>query len=59
MPPGVYLIGGQAQPGPDRGALARQDRAALLGRLLPTFLDLMMDHPAQPWPMPHYPVVAA
>lgn len=34
-----------------------RDGAALLGCLLPVFLDLMMDHPGHPWPMPHYPVV--
>ena len=33
------------------------DGAALLGCLLPVFVDLMMDHPDQDWPMPHYPVV--
>ena len=34
-----------------------RDGAALLGTLLPIFIDLMMDAPDQPWPMPHYPVV--
>ena len=34
-----------------------KDGAALLGCLLPIFIDLMMDHPAHDWPMPHYPVV--
>lgn len=34
-----------------------RDGAALLGALLPLFVDLMMDHPAHAWPMPHYPVV--
>ena len=34
-----------------------RDGAALLGCLLPLFVDLMMDHPGHPWPMPHYPVV--
>lgn len=34
-----------------------RDGAALIGCLLPLFVDLMMDHPDHPWPMPHYPVV--
>lgn len=34
-----------------------KDGAALLGCLLPIFIDLMMDHPGRDWPMPHYPVV--
>lgn len=34
-----------------------RDGAALLGTLLPILIDLMMDHPAHDWPMPHYPVV--
>lgn len=34
-----------------------RDGAALLGCLLPIFVDLMMDNPAHEWAMPHYPVV--
>jgi hypothetical protein len=34
-----------------------RDGAALLGTLLPVFIDLMMDHRDHNWPMPHYPVV--
>lgn len=34
-----------------------RDGAALLGCLLPLFIDLMMDNPAHGWSMPHYPVV--
>jgi len=34
-----------------------RDGAALLGCLLPIFVDLMMDNPAHGWTMPHYPVV--
>lgn len=34
-----------------------RDCTALLGCLLPVFIDLMMDHPQEEWPMPHYPVV--
>ena len=34
-----------------------RDGAALLGTLLPIFIDLMMDNPAHDWPMPNYPVV--
>lgn len=34
-----------------------RDGAALLGCLLPVFIDLMMDHPDEPWAMPNYPVV--
>lgn len=33
------------------------DGTALLGCLLPIFVDLMMDNPAHEWAMPHYPVV--
>lgn len=33
------------------------DGAAILGCLLPMFIDLMMDHPDHEWPMPHYPLV--
>jgi len=34
-----------------------RDGAALLGCLLPIFIDLMMDNPGHEWPMPNYPVV--
>lgn len=34
-----------------------RDGAAILGCLLPQFIDLMMDNPGHDWPMPHYPVV--
>ncbi len=34
-----------------------RDGAAVLGWLLPTFLDIMMDHPEHAWDMPYYPVV--
>ncbi|NJC05775.1 hypothetical protein GGQ97_001568 [Sphingomonas kaistensis] len=34
-----------------------RDGGALLGCLLPIFVDLMMDNPDHEWPMPHYPVV--
>ena len=34
-----------------------RDGAALLGCLLPVFIDLMMDHPDEEWAMPTYPVV--
>lgn len=34
-----------------------RDGAALLGHLLPVFIDLMMDHPEEDWAMPMYPVV--
>jgi hypothetical protein len=34
-----------------------RDGAALLGCLLPVFIDLMMDHPDEDWAMPNYPVV--
>ncbi|MFQ3596573.1 MAG: hypothetical protein SNJ63_10740 [Sphingomonadaceae bacterium] len=36
-----------------------KDGAAILGTLLPIFLDLMMDHPAEDWGRPYYPVVDA
>ena len=34
-----------------------RDGAALLGCLLPVFIDLMMDNPDEEWTMPNYPVV--
>ena len=34
-----------------------RDGAALLGCLLPVFIDLMMDNPDEEWAMPNYPVV--
>ncbi|GEO01858.1 hypothetical protein NSE01_36900 [Novosphingobium sediminis] len=34
-----------------------RDGAAILGCLLPLFIDLMMDNPDHEWPMPQYPVV--
>lgn len=34
-----------------------RDGAALLGSLLPVFVDLMMDNPDREWAMPDYPVV--
>ncbi|SCW76280.1 hypothetical protein SAMN02927924_02679 [Sphingobium faniae] len=34
-----------------------RDGAALLGCLLPVFIDLMMDNPDHEWAMPHYPVI--
>ncbi|MEC9344618.1 MAG: hypothetical protein VYB54_00220 [Pseudomonadota bacterium] len=33
------------------------DGAAILRLLVPLFIDIMMDHPDQPWGPPHYPVV--
>ncbi|MFN3890744.1 MAG: hypothetical protein ACK4MV_10135 [Beijerinckiaceae bacterium] len=34
-----------------------RDGAAVLGWLLPIFLDLMMDNPSRDWGRPYYPVV--
>jgi hypothetical protein len=34
-----------------------RDGAAVLGWLLPIFIDIMMDNPKQQWGMPHYPVI--
>lgn len=34
-----------------------RDGAAILGSLLPVFLDMMMDHPTDDWGKPFYPVV--
>jgi hypothetical protein len=36
-----------------------RDGAALLGHLVPVFLDIMMDNWQHPWGMPFYPVVDA
>lgn len=35
-----------------------RDGAALLGRLLPAFIDILMSHPDRDWGRPFYPVVA-
>lgn len=34
-----------------------RDGAAVMGCLLPLFIDIMMDNPERDWDMPHYPVV--
>jgi len=34
-----------------------RDGAAVLGCLMPIFIDIMMDHPARDWGQPYYPVV--
>ena len=34
-----------------------RDGAAILGHLLPLFIDLMMDNPGEEWLMPMYPVI--
>lgn len=34
-----------------------RDGAAILGWLVPVFVDMMMDHPKETWGMPYYPVV--
>ncbi len=34
-----------------------RDGAAILGFLMPVFVDLMMDHPSENWGKPFYPVV--
>ena len=34
-----------------------RDGAAIMGFLLPVFLTVMMDHPAEPWGANYYPVV--
>jgi hypothetical protein len=36
-----------------------RDGAAVMGCLLPVFIDIMMDHPDRGWDMPHYPVIEA
>lgn len=36
-----------------------RDGAALLGQLVPLFLEIMMDHPDEDWGRPWYPVVGA
>lgn len=35
-----------------------RDGAAILGFLMPTFIDLMMDNPGKDWGKPFYPVVS-
>jgi hypothetical protein len=51
------LVHGGATWNSDVNRSQVRDGAALLGCLLPIFVDLMMDHPDHEWPMPHYPVV--
>ena len=51
------LVHGGATWNSDVNRAQVRDGAALLGTVLPIFIDLMMDHPAHDWPMPHYPVV--
>lgn len=51
------LVHGGATWNSDVNRAQVKDGTALLGCLLPVFIDLMMDNPAQDWPMPHYPVV--
>ncbi len=51
------LVHGGATWNSDVNRAQVRDGAALLGTLLPIFVDLMMDHPVHDWPMPHYPVV--
>jgi hypothetical protein len=34
-----------------------RDGAAILGFLMPVFVDLMMDNPQEDWGRPFYPVV--
>lgn len=51
------LVHGGATWGGEVNRAQVRDGAAVLGTLLPIFIDLMMDHPERDWPMPHYPVV--
>lgn len=52
------LVHGGATWNSDVNRAQVRDGAALLGTLLPVFVDLMMDVATHDWPMPHYPVVA-
>ena len=51
------LVHGGATWNSDVNRAQVRDGAALLGCLLPIFVDLMMDNPGHDWPMPHYPVL--
>ena len=51
------LVHGGATWNSDVNRAQVRDGAALLGSLLPIFIDLMMDNPDHEWPMPHYPVI--
>lgn len=51
------LVHGGATWGGAANRAQVRDGAALLGFLLPVFVDLMMDHPDFEWSMPDYPVV--
>lgn len=51
------LMHGGATWNSDANRAQVRDGAALLGCLLPLFIDLMMDNPDEDWPMPMYPVV--
>lgn len=51
------LVHGGATWNSDVNRAQVRDGAAVLGCMLPVFIDLMMDHPDSEWRMPHYPVV--
>ncbi len=51
------LVHGGATWNSDANRAQVRDGAALLGCLLPVFIDLMMDHRHAEWTMPDYPVV--
>lgn len=51
------LVHGGATWNSDVNRSQVRDPTALLGSLLPIFIDLMMDNPSYAWSMPNYPVV--
>lgn len=51
------LVHGGATWNSDLNRSQVRDGTSLLACLLPLFIDLMMDHATEPWPMPHYPVI--
>ncbi len=50
-----HCVKGNAARGQDQNQI--RDGAAVLGCLLPVFIDIMMDHPGRDWGQPYYPVV--
>lgn len=51
------LMHGGATWNSDANRAQVRDGGAILGCLFPIFVDLIMDHPDEPWDMPQFPVV--
>lgn len=51
------LVHGGATWGSSVNRAQVTDGAAIMGTLLPLFVDVMMDNPHEPWGAPYYPVI--